>query len=620
MRREGKRERGQSGLVYLDRTLWKSLSAPEADEELQRAWLALQCSLIGDVYAGALVLGSETEGALKPAAVWPDEGAVPTELAEAAEMAIVERRGVVMRQPDDPTGPVAVAFPLQVEGVIQAVTAVALGPHSDADLQAALRRLQWGMAWIEAHLLRRRSAEQAGVVDRLTLVLDLVAEVVERESARGAATALATELATRLDAERASFGVVRGGRVRLTAVSHSSKFSGRMNLARALEAAMQEAVDQAAMVRSPEPKGLAPVVTRRHQALLASPDCTSDMVITAPVIDRGRVVGALTVELRDQAAADALTAEAVEAVAAVAGPVVVRARQEERWLVAKAWASLSSGLGAVFGPRRLGVKLGVGAVAAVIAFFALYATDYRVTADAEVEGALERVIAAPLDGYVVAESARPGDRVKAGDILARLDDRDLRIEMHAWLSRREQHRKERIAAIAAKDRAKTQIVQAQIDETEAQIEMLEAQLSRTSLVAPFDGVVLSGDLSQSLGVAVRKGDVIFRLAPLETYRVALQVDERDIMDIAAEQTGTLVLAALPEARLPVRVRKIMPVTRAEDGATTFRVEGVVEKGAQRLRPGMTGIAKIEAGERRLIWIWSRRFVHWLRVQWFRWAP
>jgi RND family efflux transporter MFP subunit len=620
-RRGAKTETG--GLVYLDSALWKTLASPASDRELHAAWLALQCGQIGAVRAGVLALGSEIDGALEPAAIWPANATASELLAEAAEMAVGKRRGIVLRGKATEGGgetAVAVAYPTILDDRIRGVLSVELGPIGDAELQIALRQMQWGSAWVETYVRRRDSVETSRTVDRLSLALDLVAETIERERFRGAATSLVTELATGLEAERAAVGFVSGKRVHLVALSHSSGFSKRMNLVRALEAAMQESIDQGAMIRLPEPPDGEPAVTLRHSALLKSPDGGSGGVLTAPILDRGKIVGALTVEFQEPEAANDGAAEQVEATAVLAGPILNRVREEERWLIWKALASARTGLVAIFGPRHLGLKLACIATVAILAFFATYETDYRVTADAVVEGEVERTVAAPLDGYVVDELARPGDRVKANDILARLDDRDLRMELHAWHSRRAQHEKEYAAAGAARDRSKLQILRAQIDETDTQIKLINAKLDRTELTSPFDGIVLSGDLSKSLGVAVHKGDVLFRIAPLDRYRVALFVDERDIGDIAPGMSGKLVLSAFPEVPFTVDVKRITPVTKAAEGQNSFRVEGRLTGDSTRLRPGMAGVAKVVAGERLLISIWTRRVLHWARLQWFRWSP
>ena len=45
----------------------------------------------------------------------------------------------------------------------------------------------------------------------------------------------------------------------------------------------------------------------------------------------------------------------------------------------------------------------------------------------------------------------------------------------------------------------------------------------------------------------------------------------------------------------------------------FRVEAEISAATGRLRPGMEGVGKVEVGDRRLIWIWTHRFVDWLRL-------
>jgi hypothetical protein len=65
---------------------------------------------------------------------------------------------------------------------------------------------------------------------------------------------------------------------------------------------------------------------------------------------------------------------------------------------------------------------------------------------------------------------------------------------------------------------------------------------------------------------------------------------------------------------------VTPVSTSEDGRNYFRVEAKMDRGAERLRPGMEGVGKIEVGERRLIWIWTRSLTDWLRLQLWSWLP
>jgi RND family efflux transporter MFP subunit len=245
---------------------------------------------------------------------------------------------------------------------------------------------------------------------------------------------------------------------------------------------------------------------------------------------------------------------------------------------------------------------------------------HRIIADATLEGRVQRAVVAGLDGYISEASARAGDVVRAGQVLGRLDERDLQLERRKWSARERQLRREYREALAEHDRAERSILQARLDEARAQVALLDEQLARTQLLAPFDGVVVRGDLSQSLGSPVERGEVLYEIAPLEGYRIILEVDERDVADVEVGHTGQLALSALPNEPLALRVENITPVATAEDGHNFFRVEASLEQPLAILRPGMAGVARIEAGRRRLAWIWTHDLVDWLRLLAWSWLP
>ena len=170
------------------------------------------------------------------------------------------------------------------------------------------------------------------------------------------------------------------------------------------------------------------------------------------------------------------------------------------------------------------------------------------------------------------------------------------------------------------DHAQARILKAQVDQAEARIDLLAQQLARTRLTVPFDGVVVAGDLSRSLGKPVERGEVLFEIAPLDAYRVAIEVADRDISLIQSGARGYLVLAALPNQKLPIEV---INVTRMVGGTTepgTFRVEARLDESSELLRPGMRGVAKLEVGERSRGWIWTHELVDWIGYRLWAWLP
>ncbi len=206
-------------------------------------------------------------------------------------------------------------------------------------------------------------------------------------------------------------------------------------------------------------------------------------------------------------------------------------------------------------------------------------------------------------------------------MLFTLDDRDLWLERLRAGGERSQYSREYSEAVAKRDRAQTSILAAKIEQAKAQIELIEEQLSRTKVKAPFDGVIVSGDLSQSLGAPVERGEVLFQVAPLDSYRVLLQVNERDVKDVLEHYPGILVLSSLSGEKLPFIVDKITPIAVAEEGSNFIVVEAHLEnKPSPLLRPGMEGVGKIDIEPRKLIWIWTYKISHWMRMFFWSWWP
>jgi multidrug efflux pump subunit AcrA (membrane-fusion protein) len=201
-----------------------------------------------------------------------------------------------------------------------------------------------------------------------------------------------------------------------------------------------------------------------------------------------------------------------------------------------------------------------------------------------------------------------------------MDDTVLQLEKVKWSSQQTQFSHQHRDAMAQHERAESRIIRAKREQAAAQIALLTEQLAHTRITAPFDGLIVSGDLSQSLGAPVERGDVLMEVAPLNEYRVVLEVEEGDIFAVREGQHGQLALASVPGTVFPFLVNKITPVSTAAEGRNTFRVEAQLTGSSEALRPGMDGAGKIAAGQRKLLWIWTRKLTNWLRLAAWRWWP
>jgi hypothetical protein len=601
--------------------LWAVLAGANDAREYCQSWLAIQCRLIPAVVGGVVLLRPEGAESYNAVAVWPDVRRDMAYLTPTAQKALIERRGVVA--PNKPNGEgaptsVFIGYPVEAVGHLYGVVVLDVSPRPDAELQAALRQLHWGAAGLELMFCQQEVARVGETRDRLQTVLEVVASAAAHDRFVAAATALATDLATRLGCDRVSMGFQHGGQIKIDAVSHSAQFKERTNLMRAIAAAMDEAVDQNATVAVPPPIGSSPLVRRAHDALIDEHGVGACCSVILTVL--GKPAGAITLERTTKRPFDAATIELCEAVGALAGPMLDVHRREDRWIGARFADWWREKLRQLFGPGHSGLKLAAIVATVTLAFLIVVRGDFRVSAATALEPQLQLAATAPFNGYIREAPARAGDLVKRGALLARLDDRDLKLERLKGLSQQEELAKQVRQAFAERNLAQVQIVTAQLDAARAQVARVEEQLARTTVSAPFDGVVVSGDLSQQLGAPVERGTVLFEVAPLSEFRLVLKVDERDIAYLKLGQRGALLLAAFPNDPIGFEVTKITPVSTPREGKNFFRVEAKLDRTDPRMRPNMEGVGKVDIGRRSYLWIWTRQAIDSLRLLAWSWLP
>lgn len=608
------------GLPYVPDALSRACSPLPMSPTAAQQWLQAQCDRSSEA-AAALVWAAAAPAAAQAVAEWPANGPLRISLVAAAKIAVQRDQPVVLTPAV--TLPSAehsrlVAMPLKDGATVFGALALAVRVADDAAAAALLRGWEAALPALIAAL--RGSSGSAGGPAGLQAIdagriLRLQALLLGSGCLAEAAGELVNELATAFRFDRVSLGIAENGQVEVIAMSHNGEVDGRHDLVRDLAAAMNEALDQSATVVHPAAAEDAPRVVLAHADLSAR---TGSSVCTVPMLQSGRSLGALTFERAGQPPSHRELAQ-YESLGALIGPLVALRRRAElppgrrlRLWLGSAWERLRA-------PGDPRPKVIAAGVAGALLALALVPLPYRVGATARLEGLVQRVVAAPGEGFLSAVHVRPGDAVKAGQVLVELADRDLRLEQRKWESELAQHENTYGAALARADRSQFVIFQAKATEARAQLELVQSQLERSRLVAPIDGVVIKGDPAQSLGAPVQRGEPLLTIAPADQYRLMIDVDERDIAQVRPGQPGRLGLAALPVDTLAFRVERLTPVATVRDGRNTFEVQAVLEGPAAPLRPGLQGVAKIQVGSRSALWIATHRLTDWLRLAWWSWA-
>jgi hypothetical protein len=556
-----------AGHTDSDDGVWAAFAGAKTSGEFCNAWLALQCEAISAATAGLLLLQRD-DTTYAPAATWPDTKKDLSYLKKAAQTALTERRGVVQaattesQHEEVAIARMHVAYPIDVKGRLYGVVVLDVLSHSGVDLQAILRQLHWGTGWLEGLFWRVQSDDEKRKVARSEVALELVAVAEEHPQFDAAAMAVANDLALRLACDRVTVGFRVHKRVRLKAMSHSAYFQSKSQLVTGLENAMEEAFDQNVSICYPPNQSTLRRVAVAHMDF--SKAWQVGTIASVVIKNKGHPVGVITLERQAGHPFDPEIILQAEAAAALVGPILGLKLRSNDWIAGQLRDRTVELFRGIFGPRHPAMKLAGIVVAAAAIFVTAAKSEFRVSAKAVLEGAVQRAAVAPFDGYIETAPMRAGDIVRQGDVLATLINRDLLLEKTRWQAERSKAQQKQRDALAKHDRANIQILAQEIAQAGSELNLVNEKLARTRITAPINGIVVTGDLSQMLGAPVTQGKVLFEIAPLDEYRVVLQVDERDIGYVLNAQTGMLSLTGSASENLSFKVNKVWPAPGLDD--------------------------------------------------------
>ncbi|MGC9462298.1 GAF domain-containing protein, partial [Vibrio genomosp. F10] len=346
-----------------------------------------------------------------------------------------------------------------------AFIAVALEVTQQAELTQAITMLQWSVASLEIFTyqerMQRLAHEQSLAADKI----DLLARVLSEQNYDTAAVRLVTELAVLYNCDRVSLGEYKNKRSRLKHLSHSAQFGKKMNLVRSIERVMDECIDQGKVLlfSSESHKGsentLSSDIFIAHQALSTEQGDIS--VMSVPIYLHGEIYGAMTMESLPENHWTQEQAATCQSIVSLVMPTLEDKRKNDRSWIRKTLDSVGVQLGRLIGPNYLGRKLFVLTSIVIVYLLATVTGEYKLSTEAKIESAIQRAVVAPYDGYIDDALVRAGDRVQQGDSLVLMDNKDIRLEKLKWLSEQGKLNRQYLEAVAVRDRAKINIINAQ---------------------------------------------------------------------------------------------------------------------------------------------------------------
>ncbi|UCC96382.1 MAG: HlyD family efflux transporter periplasmic adaptor subunit [Phycisphaerales bacterium] len=610
---------GETKVTELIRRLQKPDGSPA---QFLLNLLTAQC-VLGNADGGAILRNGQ-KGHVDILALYPQSAndvSAPEWLVESAGLAhkafssdnhTVKSWDEISPCDDRPAKRSLLMVPLHVPETGRAVAAFLVGAKDETALHASLEKLQLLAGILSFAQLRPTRQDWQQRCRRLHQALETLSAVNREQRFRSAAMAFCNEVASRWQCDRASIGFLKGRYVQLKAMSHTADFSRKMEVVQHIESAMEECLDQDVEILSPAPKESTYIhrasdqLSKRYGPLA---------VLSVPLRWQGRVMAVLTLERPAERAFHLDEIETVRLACELCTARLANLYEYDRGIGATIAFRLRKGVAALVGPKHTWVKVAAILCFATIFFLICGEGEFRAKAPFMLEATYQQVIPAPFDGYIKSVGVEVGDTVEGGTtVLGDLDTAELRLSLAAAKAEKAGYLKQASAAMRDSETAKAQIAEANAEKTEAQIELLEYQISQASLVSPLGGVVVTGDLKREIGAPVKTGDVLFEVCPLEALRAQLLVPEEDVYDIKVNQEGYLATASYPGQRITFVVERINPIAEVVNQRNIFKVRVQLLETHPWMRPGMEGVAKVSIGQRRYVWMWTRKIINWIRMQ------
>ena len=240
------------------------------------------------------------------------------------------------------------------------------------------------------------------------------------------------------------------------------------------------------------------------------------------------------------------------------------------------------------------------------------------TASGYVVARRKAVVSAKIQGRLADLRVEEGDRVRKGELIARLESNDYQAQVQraqALLQRAEADlaENERLLRqanelarqqIVSRDQvdvaeSRVRIAQASIAQARAEIGYAEAQMQNTRILAPFTGTVVKkmaevgesvAPIPPGVNLSTSSGAIV-ALADLDTLEVEADVSESNVAKLGPEQPAEVTVEAFPDRRYRAVLRQIIPT--ADRTKATVQVKVTILERDPQLRPEMSAKVQFE---------------------------
>ena len=255
------------------------------------------------------------------------------------------------------------------------------------------------------------------------------------------------------------------------------------------------------------------------------------------------------------------------------------------------------------------------AVIAGLAIAMFIPVPYRPKRECILEPSSRSYVASPVEGRLKQTDVRPGDTVKTGQLLGRIDDTQILRELAIAEAEIQTQNKKRDVALATRAGGDLRLAQLECQLVQLKIDSLNEQLQRLEIVSPSDGVIVQGDWHGNDGMPVSFGQTLFEIARMDRMTAEVHLKAEDLPWVNIGSTAVLRTDSLLNQSWNGAIERLEPRAEIIDEEAIFIGEMEIQNDDNTFRPGMKAKVVVDAGNKTIGWILFRNPYQWLQNQW-----
>lgn len=486
--------------------------------------------------------------------------------------------------------------------------AVILELKAGTDIAPFFLIVQWMASVLPLYTYQKKCEEKENSLQQASALLELLDTALHKKKRTQSLRALLLKLAEHLGCEEVALGQISGKQARLLALSKVDKIERRIPFAHAVEESMMEAARGKMPLYYPQPLSEKTVQIDLSQQRLVELTLAKAAYNLPYLDENGDVVLVWTFLWKEEPNFEK-TRIFLGAAISLLSAFVERLRFSEGGWGKSFWQNLPKAF-------RKGQILLAVIFLGFVAYLLCQNISHTVYATGKLSPLVRRMASAPFEAVLKESYAKTGDFVKGGQTLALLEGKEMRLELAGLEAEYKKALKERDSALAEHKVAASQMAKWKAEKCALRMRVLQDRLKELEIRAPMDGIVLSEDLKHLEGVTVSLGQPLFEIASLSSLLLEIHIAPMDISYIAVGQKGEILLEGVSEQSFAFSLQSVKPISEREENRQVFVCEATLSNPEQRLRPGMQGKIKIEAGVRPVWWVYFHKPWEWLQLQWF----